>query len=341
MSKDSTATELPSSYASEEEAKKFSIDGHLVGLLLHEPFFSHIMRGMTKKRTEDIPTAGVCVSRGTFNLLWNPRFVASLESIKIRGLLKHECYHLIFKHCTSRKQDPHVLWNWATDLAINSMISSEELPDGGLVPGSPLDLSNITDPASLEKWKKVSEMIEQLPKSQSSEWYMNQLLSNEEIKKMIEESQGQGGEGAPGGMDDHDGWGGLSDEERQVAEGKIRQAVGDAVRKCDRTGQWGSVSGEVREELRKIAESSVNWKAVLYNFCGRSQRMNKSRTLKKLNRKYPYIHSGVKRGHSANLAVYIDQSGSVGDEDLELFFGALNKLGRMVTFTLFPFDSHR
>ena len=163
---------------------------------------------------------------------------------------------------------------------------------------------------------------------------MSKLQEDEEVSETIKGPES--GEVVFG--DDHDGWGDLSDEERQLAEGKIKKVVGEAVKKCDRTGQWGSVSSDVRNELRKIVSNTVNWKAVLYNFCGTSQRMNKSRTLKKLNRKYPYIHSGVKRGHSANLAIYIDQSGSVNDDEVALFFGALNQLGRITSFTLFPFD---
>ena len=61
--------------------------------------------------------------------------------------------------------------------------------------------------------------------------------------------------------------------------------------------------------------------------------------MKRINRKYPYIHPGRKRGHSAHLAIYMDQSGSVSDEDISLLFGELNNLGRMMKFTLIPFDS--
>tara|TARA_Y100001963_G_scaffold102908_1_gene141637 strand:- start:6591 stop:7907 length:1317 start_codon:yes stop_codon:yes gene_type:complete len=331
-----TGTDVPivSGEVSDEEAASFRLDPHLVRLLLHEPFFSKILRCMTKFKSEAVPTAGVIAKGDELRLVWNPRFVAGLEPIKIRGLLKHESYHLIFNHCTSRKQEPHILWNWATDLAINSLISENELPDGGLYPGKSLDLSKIEDPAALEKWKKVSELIESLPPKMASEWYMQKLLSNKEASETI---QGDSGEGVAT-MDDHGGWGDLTDEQRQVMEGKIKKTLETAVRECDRTGNWGSVSSETRSELRRIVSNAVNWKAVLYNFCGRSQRMNKSRTLKKLNRKYPYIHSGVKRGHSANLAIYIDQSGSVSDDEVELFFGALNSLGRLTSFTLFPFD---
>jgi predicted metal-dependent peptidase len=267
-----------------------------------------------------------------FLLLWNPAFLTTLESLQVRGLLKHECYHLIFKHCTSRKRDPHILWNWATDLAINSLIAKKELPEGALRPGEPLDLSKIEDPIQLEKWKKVSDLIESLPLNQASEWYMEKLIKDDEIGETIE------GDGNPVFGDDHDGWGNLSDEEKQIAEGKIKQALEEAVKRCDRTGQWGSVASDTRERLRKMMSDAVDWKRVLQNFCGTSQRANKSRTHKKINRKYPYIHPGVKRAHTASVAIYIDQSGSVGNKELEMFFAALNSLGRLVSFTVFPFD---
>ena len=76
----------------------------------------------------------------------------------------------------------------------------------------------------------------------------------------------------------------------------------------------------------------------MHNFCGRSQRANKARTHRKVNRKYPYIHPGVKRGHTSNLAIYFDQSGSVSHEECELFFGALSELSKITTFKVFPFD---
>ena len=340
MTNKSTASDIPFSIQEDEEtralADKFDLSVHLVKLLIHEPFFSSMLRNVSKTRSEALPTAGVTVRNGNFNLLWNPMFFAKMPSQHVRGVLKHECYHLIFKHCTSRKQEPHRLWNWATDLAINSIISVGELPDEGLRPGRALDLKCIgNDPESLAKWQKVSDLIESFPLNESSEWYMNRLMEDKEVADTVENSS-SGGEGFS--MDDHDGWGDLSDEERQVAEAKIKQALSEAVRRCDRNGQWGSVSSGVREELRKIANNAIDWKKVLYNFCGNSQRSNKSKTHKKVNRKYPYIHPGSRRGHSASVAIYIDQSGSVGNDEIEMLFGALNRLGRITQFTLFPFD---
>tara|TARA_R110001583_G_scaffold12612_1_gene55782 strand:- start:4752 stop:6050 length:1299 start_codon:yes stop_codon:yes gene_type:complete len=332
-----TATELPAGLvATEAQLAQFKLDDHLVNLMLHEPFFSQIMVKLNKSETTAIPTAGVLVKDCVPHLVWNPNFVAALPTVKVRGLLKHECYHLIFNHCTQRRQEPHRVWNFATDLAINSIIKRTELPDGGLFPGEALDLSAITDPARLEKWTKVSDLIKGMPVEMSADWYFAELMKDPEISETIEPEPG---EGEPGGMDDHDGWGDMSDEERQVVEGRIKQAVAEATRRCDGNGQWGSVPSNVQSKIREMVSNEVNWRSLLKNFCGRTQRAHRSSTMKRINRKYPYVHPGRKRGHSAHLAIYMDQSGSVDDGALALLFGELNNLGRMIEFTLIPFDS--
>ena len=199
--------------------------------------------------------------------------------------------------------------------------------------------------------------IESLPPNMSSEWYFGQLMSDDQFREDMtpqpgdgQPGEGQSGEGqpgepnengVPGTMDSHEGWddGEMSEAERELVKGKVKQALKEAVAKCDSSGKWGSVGAEMRGTLRQLCSNEICWKAVLRNFCGMSQRANRSRTMKRINRKYPYIHSGRKVGHTAHVAVYVDQSGSVDDEALSLLYAELNQLARKVTFTFIPFDS--
>jgi len=98
------------------------LDKILIKFLIDEPFFSSIVRSMRKVPTNSIPTAGVSFKDDSITLYWNPSFLNDLTGRQVFGLLKHECYHLIFKHLTIRKQDPHLLWNIATDLAIQQFL---------------------------------------------------------------------------------------------------------------------------------------------------------------------------------------------------------------------------
>ena len=183
MKNETTAQDFIYEKAEKEKADAFRMDAHLVNLMIHEPFFSTIIRNMSKIRTSTIPTAGVAVKDLSLTMYWNPEFLASLKPLQIRELLKHECYHVIFKHCTTRTQKPHMLWNIATDLAINSILDWKHLPEGGLVPGQPLStkgLEKVKDKKSIERWKKMSDLIKSLPPLKASEWYFEKL-SKEDV----------------------------------------------------------------------------------------------------------------------------------------------------------------
>ena len=325
---------------SQEQIDNFALDPYLVQFLLHEPFFSSILRQVSKQKTDEIPTAGVSVNEGSFTLFWNPEFLAGLPKKHIVGLLKHEMYHLIFSHCTTRRQEPHALWNIATDLAINSLIDFSLLPEGGLVPGRKIDTLKAPENSSQAKFaNRLAEMIQSFAPRQASEYYMKALQEDEELQEAYGQMEADSNIYSVG-FDDHDDWGeGLSEEEKQRIEGKIKDMVGKAVKDADSKNSWGTVSSEVREQLRKLYNDSVDWKKVLLNFVGRRQRANKSNTHRRINRKYPYIHPGKHKSYTSNLAVYIDQSGSVTSDTLTLFFGTLEKLAKNVTITIYTFDT--
>ena len=103
---------------------------------------------------------------------------------------------------------------------------------------------------------------------------------------------------------------------------------------------WGSVSGEVKQEILKRLETKVDWKKVLRYFIKTSQRASKTSTVRRINKRYAYIHPGKKVKRQAKIAIAIDQSGSVSDDMLENFFGELNKLAKLAEFTVVPFDTH-
>ena len=340
------------------------IEDTLVYLLRNEPFFSSFFRSFRKEREENIPTAGVNVQSGQPVLYYNPTFFENLTPIHRVGLLKHEAYHIIFEHCSSRKRDPHLIWNYATDLAINSMIDKKELPEGGLIPGMPIpkEISKMNSPVA-KNYKHVFELINKFPKNENSEWYFERLLQEAEsdFKKIQEhenalaaESQGGGcedggnsgkGDGSGKGkgfgpMDDHNGWGEISDEAKEKINDAVKAALSKAVKESDDSPRgWGTVSSATRQKIREIIVKKINWKEILNYFVGTTQRGEKSRTHKKINRKYPYIHPGIKRSYKSSIAIYIDQSGSVGDDEIELFFGALRELTKETEFIVYHFDT--
>ena len=338
MAKDEINTGIKDALTPEvtpEEIAAFDIQDHLIRFLLDEPFYGRITRCLEKESTTAIPTAGVAVRDGNLKLYYNPTFCAGLLKEgphKVKGLLKHEALHLVFEHCTSRRLTPHSVANIAADCAINSLIPEHELPNCGIWPGK-AELLNHEDP--------IMQLIGGFPKGESQEWYFTKLMENEDVQQRLEESKqnGEGGEGMPGGMDDHDGWDDMTEEEREVAKGKVKAALEKAVEECDKSGQWGSVSADLRKDLRAMVSKQIDWRKVLRNWIGMTRRANRSSSWQRLNKRLPGTVKGPRRGYTCSIATYIDQSGSVADRELALLFGELNNLATRRTIDLFNFDT--
>ena len=334
----------------------FDMDSHLVALAWADSFYADVIRSLTKIETSDIPTAGVVQKGSEITMWWNREFCAGLSDRQVRGLLKHESLHLILLHTTSRRYDPHWVHNWAADLAINSMIPEDELPEGGLIPGKPfpkLTAEQIAErtPEEIERHEKLSKLIASFPKNESTEWYFGKLMENETVKEM--EAERKKNEEAfkemmeklaeaMGNGDVHDGWGdgeGVSEEDRQLAEGKVRQILKEASQKADRNNSWGSVPASMQAHIRKLVSGEIPWQSVLRQFVGFTHRQDRQETWTRSSKKDPMGQPGTTYNYLPSINVYVDQSGSVPDSSLELFFGELASLSRKATFRVYYFDT--
>ena len=315
----------------------FNLDDYTYRLLESEPFFAVISRKINKSINRSVPTAGVRITeQGQFEMVYNPEFFEKLTPVQRTGVLKHEFYHLIFDHVTGRLPPEGMtkMWNIATDLAINSHLIGE-LPEGGCFP--------------------QQAPFENYPLGQSAEYYFKMLKEDEQFDNDKGDGEGDGdgdgqgqgsGSGLPDSFDDHSGWGGenLTDEQRDairdVAKERIKQAMKDAVDEINSNGRgWGSIGADTRKAIQDFITPKVDWRKVLRYFIKTSQRSNKRSTPRRINKRFPYIHSGKRVTRQANIAISIDQSGSVSDQMLALFFSELSALAKYATFTIIPFDT--
>jgi len=324
------------------KANVFDIDAHLVALMFQEPFYADVIRSLHKEATESIATAGVLARDGIMHLWFNKKFLGAYANPVVRGVLKHEALHLCLEHTTTRRYQPHDIWNWATDLAINSTLSEDEMPPCGLRPGralrAPKEWPADTTPDKIARFERISALIESFPLNLSSEEYFGRLMENEDVQQMVEEATTYV-IGDSNGMDDHEGWDELSDDEREYLSGKVRQAVKEAMERADSKNSWGSTPAHMRDEIRRKVRGEIDWKAVLRNFVGATQRADRSTSVLRVNKKYPGIHAGSTRDYRPTVCVQVDQSGSVGDKELELLFGELQSLTSRADFVVYHFDT--
>jgi hypothetical protein len=105
----STATDVPrqdEDAVDPAKAAAFKLDPYMVALLWQEPFFAVLMRQMDRVRDDKFPTAGVTVKNGSPTLIFNGGWLSTLEDKRILGLLKHEAYHLVYRHVVDRRKAP-------------------------------------------------------------------------------------------------------------------------------------------------------------------------------------------------------------------------------------------
>jgi len=300
--------------------------------MISEPFFASISRRVDKTASSAIPTAGVRLNTATgyFEMLYNPDFFMGLTDKEKLGVLKHEFYHLILQHVTTRMPDTGMskVWNVATDLAINSHLIGE-IPENGCIPSA------------------KDTPFEKYPIGLSAEAYLKMLKEDPQFAKgKSKDGEGDadgddGGSAMPDSLDDHSGWDESSEgDEGAVARERLRDILEKASKEANQGGRgWGTVSVEVRKEIQKFLTPSIDWRKMLSYFIKSSRKANKRSTVRRLNRRYPRIHSGSKVTRVANIAISIDQSGSVSDVMLAKFFAELNNLSKLATFTVIPFDT--
>jgi hypothetical protein len=252
-----------------------------------------------------------------------------------------------------------------------------ELPDFGLFPGKAFkelteeDIARMGEEAA-RRYQLVSDKVASFPPRMAAEWYFARLMEDKDVADSIQNpnpgqpgdgnpgdcdgegaegeggqpggsgqpGQGQGnGPAMPGTLDDHDGWGDMSEEDRELVKAKIKQAAGDAAKECDQKGQWGSVPAELRKAIKACLVAEVPWQKILDRFCGYSRRANRTTSYSRIHSTMGRLVPGAKRSYTSSVAAYIDQSGSVSDAELALCFGELRNLAKCTEFTTYHFDT--
>jgi len=321
---------------------KYDLDMRIYKLLQDEPFFAILSRQLNKVASNSVPTAGIRFNKqdACYELIYNPRFLAGeVKDLPINGfeqekwVLKHELYHASLGHCTGRTLPDYdrKLANCAMDLAINSLPNMRpEAPDWVLMPGR----------GDFKFLEGADEM--------ASEWYAN------EIKRKQENNPDKDMSGGEGQFDDHedfkpdDGGNGEDSAGKQIADKRLADAVAKAAQECDygdgKGGQpkgWGSVTSQTKKAIKKFSKSQrskLDPKKVLASFIKASVAADKKTSVTKRNRRLPGKKFGRRTEHRADIAISIDQSGSVSDALLSKVFEWLGELAKFSSFTVIPFD---
>ena len=288
----------------------FNLNMHTHRLLSDEPFFAALSRRIDKRASTSVPTAGVRVTDdGRFEMLYNPEFMERMieECGKVRAN-RDNPYRWI--RGVLMHEFYHLIYGHVTT----------RLPEEGMSKmwNIATDLAintHIPDELPPQGCIPGRGPFEEFETGLSADAYFKLL------KDMQEEKE-----------DSND------DSDQQIAEERMKDMVKQAVEEANSRG-WGSVSSEMRKEIMESIATKVDWKKVLRSFVKASQKSTRRSTVKRINRRFPYIHAGKRSDRVARVAISIDQSGSVSDSMLVAFFSELEQLAKYAEFVVVPFDT--
>jgi predicted metal-dependent peptidase len=315
------------------EGERFSdreFENDFLQVYMHEPFLGGVSMEISKVADPECMTAYVGIRKDTQELVlgYNPYFFRSLTPTEREGVIIHELYHVVLQHLFERNvtdKNYAMAWNIGTDLAINSIIGHLRLPSMALIPGRI---------PSRMKQKRLIDFIKNVKPLQASEFYFEGV--KEILEQMENDGEGMDGEGT---LDDHSGWGDLPDNVKDQIKDKVRGMLQNAVNRADSKNSWGTVPASMQAEIRKGLTHEINWRAIIKMFFGTARSMLRISTIKKISRKLPGILPGVKRGTTARFAFFIDQSGSMSDEDVALAFTEVEGASKESEIDVYNFDT--
>ena len=350
----------------------------IIKMLLKEPFFAHLLTGIVRNVTDQVPTAAVGLNGRTMKLFVNEKFfLKELTTTSSRvAVIKHETLHLMFKHVFRmdiEKHDP-VLFNYAADIVVNQFIGSWKLPDSALTLETFPDLGLEPDQTLDWYYKKLAALAREMRKKRKGSLPLGgeagaaggEGASGSGPGKASKAKSGPGkrkaskGKSARGGASrwsktsaprsaealeelygtpchgDHSTWGVQADASGLESSALTRSAESELDRMIiqarDRTPvkDRGTIPGAINAMINAIIEKrkpKVDWRRALRIFSTSSRRTRVVHTMKRVSKRYG-TRLGIKIKRFQKMAVAIDTSGSVSDEQLGLFFSEIHGMWR-------------
>ena len=277
-----------------------------VGLLLKAPFFGNMATRMKLIDASDwCPTAA---TNGR-DFYYNKDFVNKLSTKKLEFLFGHEIGHCVFDHFGRAGSRDRRLCNISQDFAINQILVDERIGE------KITEVDICYDPKYRGlAWEEIYDQLYEQAEKISMEDLLEQL--GDVLDEHINEDSG-----APGNeSEDGKGKPVMSKEERQ----KIKDEIKESMIQAAAAAGAGKVPGQIQRLIKDLTEPKMDWREVLQMNIQSIIRNDYS--FQRPNRKSQHsgaILPGLREDETIDVAVAIDMSGSIGDEDAKVFLSEI------------------
>lgn len=251
-------------------------------LILDNPFFGTLCLRLKPVEREDIDTGATDGK----SLIYNPTWFEKLRPEERIGFLAHEVMHVVFMHHLRRQERQPQKWNVAADYVINLLLEQEGfiLPSGGLLDSQYADMTT----------EHVYSILPEPPEGWDS------LAADF---------------GGCGSVIDHPD--ATSQQTSSAIEAQLTVAINQAAEVAKASGK---LSSKMESIVGLATKPKVDWRMVLARFL----RSNNQSDYSWIRPNRRFIAQGMYLPSAHNpclgeIAVAVDTSGSVSDEELQQF----------------------
>ena len=277
-----------------------------IGLLLKAPFFGNMATRMQLIEADDwCPTAA---TNGR-NFYYNTKFVNKLSEKKLEFLFAHEILHCVFDHFGRAGSRDRMLCNIAQDYAVNQILVDERIGE------KITEVKICLDPKFRGlAWEEIYDILYDKAEKITMPELLKQLgdLLDEHIN---EDGSGPGKEG-----EGKDGKPGMSKEDAQRIKDEIKEAMVQAAAAAGA----GKVPAAIQRMIKDMTEPKMNWREIVRQDIQSLVKNDYSFT--RPNRKAMHsgaVLPGMKNDVTIDVAIAIDMSGSIGEEDATIFLSEI------------------
>lgn len=275
-----------------------------IGLLMRHPFFGSLA---TRLRIQDCDEWCPTAATDGRNLYFNTQFFNAMDNKEIEFVIAHEILHCVFEHLGRRDFRDPKLHNIAADYIVNNLLIRDRI---GKVPS----IVGCFHDRKYEGWTS-EEVYDELFKNADK-------IDISKLGEMLDEHYDWGDDDGDGDGDE-DGKGSrprLSKAELDAIRDEFREAMIAAAQSAGA----GNTPGEIARMIKELTEPKMNWRELLQQQIQSTIRSDY--TFVRPNRKgwqSGAILPGMDFEQTIDIAVALDMSGSIGDEQARDFLSEI------------------
>ncbi len=309
-------------------------------LILDKPFLGALVLRLPVEEADSSWCKTIATDAKKF--YYNREYVQELRSHEMQFVLAHEALHCALLHFARRQNRVRHRWDLACDYAINPLLIAD-----GLKP--PPDALVIDDYIGMTA-EEIYPCIEDNERSETLDQHIyddaedqdGDGKSGQRRERELQERADQKGDGEQGehqsskdkgpgdnsleSMGDNSSAGSkpqpLTEQEKQQLSVQWQQRLAGAAQQAMQAGKLG---GDMARMVDLMLQPQLPWRTLLAQFLSQSARQDYSYTRPSSRRGDPAVFPSL-RSNELNLAVALDTSGSVSEEDLSEFANEVDAL---------------